>query len=245
MTDAAADRATARARAQATFARLHERQMKWVRTSGMSGLLVLLVLGMFVFPAAITNAAASRFAYDILLTLILLSGVVAVVEHRRLALVLAALSVVVLVGRWAEWTVPAHILPPLRDVSTLAALLVLAAAVGINVFASGRALADRIFGAIVLYLLLGLMWAMAYATVASTVPGAFHGPSPGALSDVFEWGYFSLVTLTTVGYGDVTPVHRVAQSLAALEALVGQLYPAIIIARLVSLPGPISERVAP
>ncbi len=178
MSDAAAGGSTARARAQATFARLHERQMKWVRNSGMSGLLVLLVLGMFVFPAALTNAAASRFAYDVLLTLILLSGVVAVVEHRRLAIALAALSIVVVVGRWAEWTVPARILPPLRDVSTLAALLVLAAAVGINVFASGRALADRIFGAIVLYLLLGLMWAMAYARWRRRYPA--RSPGPGA-----------------------------------------------------------------
>ena len=50
-----------------------------------------------------------------------------------------------------------------------------------------------------------------------------------------DWMYFSFVTLTTVGYGDITPVATSARSLAMLEALTGQLYPAIIIARLVSL----------
>ena len=48
--------------------------------------------------------------------------------------------------------------------------------------------------------------------------------------------YFSFVTLTTVGYGDISPVARAARSLAMLEALIGQLYPAVILARLVSLP---------
>ena len=51
-----------------------------------------------------------------------------------------------------------------------------------------------------------------------------------------RWVYFSFVTLTTVGYGDISPVARAARSLAMLEALIGQLYPAVILARLVSLP---------
>jgi len=65
-------------------------------------------------------------------------------------------------------------------------------------------------------------------------PGAFsgHTDESGTLA---QWAYFSFVTLTTVGYGDMTPVALGARSLAMLEALVGQLYPAVIIARLVSL----------
>lgn len=65
-------------------------------------------------------------------------------------------------------------------------------------------------------------------------PGAFAGavPDHGTLQ---HWIYYSFVTLTTVGYGDVTPVHPAARSLAMLEALIGQLYPAILLARLVSL----------
>ena len=65
-------------------------------------------------------------------------------------------------------------------------------------------------------------------------PDAFAG-HPGADGALADWVYFSFVTLTTVGYGDITPVSTSARSLAMLEALTGQLYPAIIIARLVSL----------
>ena len=236
MDEPAAGGATARPRAQGALARLHARHVTWVRIGGMSGLLVLLAFGMFIAPAVLGDGEKLSLVDDVLLTLILFSGVVAVVEHRRSATGLAALSLVVIAARWAEWVLPAHVLPALRDASTLAALFLLAAAVSINVFASARALADRIFGAIVLYLLLGLIWAVAYATLASLVAGAFTGPAL-APKGLFDWGYFSLVTLTTVGYGDITPVHRIARSLAMMEALVGQLYPAIIIARLVSLPG--------
>ncbi len=121
-----------------------------------------------------------------------------------------------------------------RDLSTLCALAVLSFAVGINVFARGHAMGDRVFGAIVLYLLLGVIWAFVYAMLGALVPNAFAGGS-GRERVLTEWVYFSFVTLTTVGYGDITPVARAARSLAMLEALVGQLYPAIIIARIVSL----------
>ena len=85
-----------------------------------------------------------------------------------------------------------------------------------------------------LYLLLGLIWSVMYATLGAHLPGAFTG-SPGAAAGLSGWVYFSFVTLTTVGYGDITPVATEARSLAIMEALVGQLYPAVIIARLVSL----------
>ncbi len=82
-----------------------------------------------------------------------------------------------------------------------------------------------------MYLLLGFIWAHAYELVALWHPGAFAGAVDGSL----PWTYYSFVTLTTVGYGDITPVHPLARAVAVLEALTGQLYLAIMLARLVSL----------
>jgi hypothetical protein len=99
--------------------------------------------------------------------------------------------------------------------------------------------AHRIRGAILIYLLLGVMWAFTYQVVALTIPEAFRLPEgliagePDALRR--ELTYFSVVTLTTTGYGDITAVHPVARTLVMLEILVGQLYPAIVLAWLVSL----------
>jgi len=94
--------------------------------------------------------------------------------------------------------------------------------------------AQRVQGAVAAYLLLGLAWAAAYAFVAALAPGAFATARPESTHSR-SYLYFSFVTLTTLGYGDITPVHHAARSLAMLEALTGQLYPAILIARLVTL----------
>ena len=202
----------------------------------MSVLLLLLVAVVFVLPAIMPVSAGRRFVADILMSLILVSGVVAVAEHRKSAIVLAALSLIVILLAWTELFLNAENMPALRSLSALGAFLVLAFAVSINVFASGHAIGDRVFGAVVLYLLLGLIWAVAYNIVALNSPGSFAGRAATA-TDLADWAYFSFVTLTTVGYGDITPVAQSARSLAILEALVGQLYPAVIIARLVSLQG--------
>lgn len=105
------------------------------------------------------------------------------------------------------------------------------------VFSPGPIDRHRIVGAVVLYLNVALLFESLYRLIAALSPGAFTGLPP-----VFEQRhttgdliYFSLVTLTTVGYGDITPVHPIARSLANMEALIGQLYPAIILARIMTL----------
>jgi CDP-diglyceride synthetase len=206
----------------------------WLRTRGMLALLLLLIVSVFVVPAVVPPGPAWRFATDLMLTFIMAIGVVAITDHRKLAIALAALGVLVVVVRWTEWILPTGLHPSVRDLVTVCAFLVLGVAVGINVFGSGNSLRDRIFGAIVLYLLIGLVWAFVYAVVDLFSPRSFAGRSDTS-PDPADWVYFSFVTLTTVGYGDITPVSRVVRALSILEALVGQLYPAVIIARLVSL----------
>lgn len=204
-----------------------------LRNSGMGGLLALTAFGIFVLPVIMVPGADVSWAGKLLLVLILVSGIAAASEHRRLAALLTVLALTVIAARLLDGFLPSGVIGAWHDALLIATLIVLATAVGINVFGSRRSVGDRLFGAIALYLLLGVIWASAYALVSVTVPDAFAGRLP-ARATMFDWGYFSLVTLTTVGYGDITPVAHVARSLAALEALIGQLYPAIIIARLVS-----------
>lgn len=104
-------------------------------------------------------------------------------------------------------------------------------------FRSGPITGDRIRGAVAAYLLVGLAFVFAYRLVDDASPGALSiGPiGPGLRHGAQNLAYFSFVTLTTVGYGDITPVHPAARILAIAEALIGQLYPAILIGRLVSL----------
>lgn len=105
-----------------------------------------------------------------------------------------------------------------------------------SVFGPGRINYHRIIGAILLYLLIAMAFASLYLLIGLRVPNAFANltfeDSPALTSALI---YFSCVTLTTVGYGDITPIYPLARSLANLEAIIGQLYPAILIGRLVTL----------
>jgi hypothetical protein len=92
-----------------------------------------------------------------------------------------------------------------------------------------------IAAAIVVYMFLGLLWTGAYSTLELLQPGAFAIPAGFSGPATRHLGFFSFTTLTTLGYGDVTPVSPMAQSLATLEALIGQIYLAVLIARLVGI----------
>jgi hypothetical protein len=121
------------------------------------------------------------------------------------------------------------------SLSVVVLFILLALILG-QVFRQGPATRDRIFGAVAAYLLLGLTWAEVYRLVDLLLPHSFQGLSwaPGA-HNLSSFVYFSLSTLTTAGYGDIVPLTLPARSLANMESLVGQLFPAIFIARLVSL----------
>jgi Ion channel len=105
------------------------------------------------------------------------------------------------------------------------------------VFAPGRVTYHRIIGAVLVYLSIGHIFVGLYGMVGLLEPQALSGlnftaAGPKLTSDLI---YFSFVTLTTVGYGDIVPVHPLARSLCSVEAIIGQLYPATLLARLVTL----------
>jgi hypothetical protein len=103
----------------------------------------------------------------------------------------------------------------------------------------GETTSRRIMGAVAAYLLLGIIWYLAYHLIALCIPEAFSMQGPSTAGDTesiqSQLFYFSFVTLTTLGYGDIVAVHPLARMLVILEGVTGQLFPAILIARLVSL----------
>jgi hypothetical protein len=114
--------------------------------------------------------------------------------------------------------------------------LTLAWIVAHAVFGPGRVNYHRVVGAILLYLLIALTFAPLFAFLGLFVPDAFNGlameDSPSLASSLV---YFSFVTLTSTGYGDIVPLHPIARSMCNMETIIGQLYPATLLARLVTL----------
>ena len=119
----------------------------------------------------------------------------------------------------------------------LIAGLVLSVVVARAVFGPGRITYHRVVGAVLLYLIIGLTFVALYGFVGLAVPEAFTNLPTlhGELAVSGNLIYFSFVTLTTTGYGDIVPLHPYARSLANVEAIIGQIYPATLLARLVTL----------
>ena len=210
----------------------------WSDETGLTGLLIFF-LGYFIVLNSMGNIWFGRLAAHIFFSLVIVAGVLTTFKKRWLSFFVIGLAVTNLALNWAVDIRPSEGLAVLTTSLNLIYLGILLAVVIAQVFRDGPVSAHRIRGAIVIYLLLGVMWAFAYQVVALTIPQAFRLPEgliagePDALRR--ELTYFSVVTLTTTGYGDITAVHPVARTLVMLETLVGQLYPAIVLAWLVSL----------
>ncbi len=106
----------------------------------------------------------------------------------------------------------------------------------LGVFRSRTISADVMLGASCSYLILGLLFALLYIICETLQPGSFSGinTAESSLDQNRALMYFSYVTLTTLGYGDISPISSIARSFASFEAIVGQLYLTILVAILVS-----------
>ncbi len=201
----------------------------WEHDPGLSILLALLVTFVFIVPPLTPPGEERPPALEVVFTLLLLAGVAGLRVPPVLRALLFVVAVAAASGRW---------LPSVGEVSmalsSVVSIGLLAFVVLVQAFRSGPITVHRVQGAVAAYLLLGLMWGYAYELVDALHPGAFASALAAPAHDR-SLIYFSFVTLTTVGYGDVTPVHPLARSLALMEGLTGQLYPAILLARLVTL----------
>jgi len=206
----------------------------WAADHGLSLFLALLVAVVFVLPVFGRPGPLDSLAGDITFSALLVAGALTLSERRWLRWAVPPFAAIALLMRWAGVVTGSGDLVAWREFSTLVTLLLFTAVVTGQVYRSGPVTYHRILGAVAVYLLLGLTWANAYGLLHELRPHAFAGALGEALIPQ-TWIYYSFVTLTTVGYGDITPVHPVARSLAIGEALTGQLYLAITLARLVSL----------
>jgi len=205
----------------------------WRTDVGMSALVVFLFCMLIVAPPLLGAGIVKPVVFDVLFSLILVSAAAAVANRKWAAVTAVALAVASLAFRWINFGLGDPSIALVDTAIEAAALLFFAALVMSQVLREGPITVHRVRGAVAAYLLFGLACAAAYLVVYDVAPAAFRlavGKDPR-----LELVYFSFVTLTTVGYGDITPITPTARSLAIAEALIGQLFPAVLIGRLVGM----------
>jgi len=194
-------------------------------------LLIFLVIPLTAMGAVPQITLEANFA-------ILVIAILVVTWHSHAVTVVVLIAVALsAVGSYLWHEDPKPLTEMFSAGGRLLALLALSLVIARVVFGRGRVTFHRVQGAILLYLNFALMFFIFYRLLWIMVPNSFANlPERG---NEFGSGaallYFSFTTLTTLGYGDIVPVHPLARSLSNLEAVIGQLYPATLLARLVSL----------
>ena len=181
---------------------------------------------------------------NILFSALLIASVYAVSQHPRVLVVGLLLGAPTLV---LDWITDARDPLALRVIDQATSVVFLSFVIAVlltRILRQQDVTADTIYGGICVYLLAGVAWAYGYDLIETVVPGSFQfgeGQLPDGFSPLAQaesWRrffFFSFVTLTTLGYGDITPVTQQARAIAISEAVAGPLFLAIFIARLVGL----------
>lgn len=217
------------------FSRFMERDFSLLFTS--------LMLMLLAYPL-LEHHKFGLIGLDVLLGIVLLSGVRAVASDRPIFRILVFLSI---------FCLPGLIILHFRRILLLQIIVIVlsglflaftAFTVLIHMLSGKKVTADHIIGAACVYILIGVIWAHIYSFLELTAPGSISmNLNPGLLHDgtqipqynMYDFLYFSYVTLATVGYGDIVPISTLAKAFANMEAIIGQLYIAVLVARLVGI----------
>ena len=196
--------------------------------------LLITILLLFAVTPFVQNLRHGRVIESALVTLLLLSAVLVVAGRRSVFWGIVLVSPA-LVGRWLH-----HLNPELfpKPLFSVAALIFMSYVIGHLlrfVLTAAKVNHETLCASIAAYLMIGLLWTIAYDLLAQINPTAFEFSHHDQTMDSFNAFYLSFVTLSTVGYGDVTPVSRGARMLAIMEAITGMFYVTVLVARLVSI----------
>ncbi len=200
-------------------------------------LTVALFVLMFVAWPLAEMGVLQRPLLGMTMLVVVLASLFAVGSAGRLAPVVAVLGLVVFACQAATLIRPFAFIALLNDLMAGSLVLLLCILLLRAAMQSGPVTMNRIIGAIAVYLLFGLFFAFTFDLLERLAPGAFNmGPQPTPLTPVgARFFYLSIITLTSVGFGDMAPVHPFARSLVMLEGILGQIYTTVLLARLVSL----------
>jgi hypothetical protein len=205
----------------------------------LAALVVLLVVQSF-FHGLAFHLISMHLGYS----LVLLATVLTFADEPNIRRILLGLAFLTFVGTWVVFFLHGDLRREVVLVDRVVCGLFLSITtwvVTLRVILEENITVDTIMGSVCVYLLIGATWGVVYSVVgfvdreAFSMPESMAARMETASSDLSDWVYYSFMTLTTLGYSEIEPRSRVAGTLTWLEAMVGQFYMAVLVARLVGL----------
>lgn len=200
---------------------------------------VAMVLLLVLYPF-LENGFTQTIVLNVLVTVVCIAAVYAVSSNKTHLVLASVFAVPWFVTNWISLVAadPSLVLLTVSTVSLTLFYAVTAAVILSFVLSAKEISGDILYGAVSVYLLIGGAFSMLYVFVETLAPGSFVASADVIPARTIGWSdllYYSFTTLTTMGYGDIVPSSPHAKSIATLEAVVGVMYVATIIARLVGL----------
>lgn len=215
--------------------KLHqERWLQYRFQNLLVWLFVYLVIGPFL-----VHLPSARIVMAVFLTFVLVSAIVAMNQAGNLIRVAIGMLAVILLVLWSESAGILTIKVNLGALVMVGFLSIVVYSLGRYLFRVKQVNGNMICASLCLYLLIGLLWGGVFAVLESLVPGSFGGAfidaSENSQQVPHHFQYFSYITLSTLGYGDITPKTQGAAALCQMEAIIGQFLTMVLVARLVGL----------
>ena len=198
-------------------------------------ILLVLILSTIVLTPFLDHFLETRILMDIFLTVLFFSIIFAIKSKRSHLIIASILVLPLILSTWSiyfydstQTSIFTRIFGAMFFGYTVIIILQMIAR-------STDITRETIFASVVAYLLIALMWAFFYMILEMVVPGSFSFPGKSIRAETMQFEYFSFITITTLGYGDITPLTNRASALTLLEAIIGQIYLVVLVAWLVGM----------
>ena len=202
---------------------------------------LLLALVMLMLMQLAVDTTVGKYLLEATFIAVLLTGLRAIETQKGLLgfeVILLLIGVVLSIAGTVTNNTPLFFI---GNTCRVVFMIMVALTILIDLFRSRKVSGDTLAGAVCVYLLIAVIWGYFFLLIEVIVPGSFSFTQGHARmqlwisQEFFPFFYFSMVTITTVGYGDMSPVSSEAQTFATIEALIGQIYLTILVARLVGM----------
>ncbi len=208
----------------------------WSQESGLSGMIILLAMMQFVLIPLFGSYSFFMVVLNVFWMLFLFAGIFSFSNSKKQTILISIIPILFVIFSWIN-VFSTNLLVLISElVFSICTFLLLIILVLKKIFEPGPITAHRVIGSIVIYMLLAQLWTVVYVFFYQHISGSFQLTLPAFESNSIQANflYFSYVTLSTTGFGEILPLHPLARALVNLESIFGVLYPVVLIGRLVS-----------